>query len=134
MRRIYTAVGSLIFFITIVSGGSSGQVKKPLTADDIDQLKSLEDMISSLDELRMAADRLTRAKFQDCLKAFGYLPFCECLRDKAPVSIGFQTYVRLLTTSKVDLNYKQLNEQDRKLVDATYQAREACVASLPKAR
>src|SRR5688572_19775138 len=76
------------------------------------------------------AARLTQAKYHDCLKAFGHTVFCECLRDNAPVSVGFQTYVRVITTNKQRLKSDKLDEQDRKIVDATHTAREMCVKRL----
>lgn len=110
-----------------------GQTKKSLTAEQIEQLRALDELQGSLDRLKVAGDALIKEKFYDCVKSFDY-PFCECLRDNLPVGVGFQTYVRIITANKQDLNYAQLNPEDKKMVDVTYQAREKCVRQLPSFR
>jgi hypothetical protein len=136
MKYLSLACGISIALIVLSSSNELlfAQEKKPLTAEEIDRLQSLQDLMHSLDALQVAADRLTQAKYHDCLKAFGHTVFCECLRDTAPVAIGFQTYVRIITTNKQELNYNQLNEEDKKIVDATHKARETCVGRLRASR
>lgn len=101
--------------------------KKPLPRDKIDELESLRGLIERLDDLEKAADRLTREKYIHCVKAFGSHKFCECLSNKLPMIVSFGKYVQIITATRDELGYSKLDQESKRMVDTTLEARESCV-------
>jgi hypothetical protein len=131
MKRLLT-VGVLTLTISLGGLGYGAESKEPLTVQEIQRLQSLKNILKSIDELKVAADRFVEEKFYHCMRAFGHNNFCSCLKEALPVGASFITYVSSVTNDKRDLKYDQLGEDDRKIVDRSLNARETCVKALAK--
>jgi hypothetical protein len=126
-------LGTLIVFMLALLGeaasaqGRSAPPTKPPTLEELDRTGQLDDFIGRLTELQALAGRLSKQKYAQCVRAFGHAAFCECLTNKTPVGASFDTYVRVVTSTKDELSYANLTKDDKALVDTTIAAREECV-------
>ncbi len=124
------SVSLLTLFVCAVGFAQTKQPFMPPAVKEIEKLQSLQNIVDTINDYRLAAESMVTVKFSDCLKAFGNNPFCSCIRDQTPVGIGFQGYVRIMTTPKEELNYDKLSDQDRRIIDNTHTARNLCVGSI----
>jgi len=65
-------------------------------------------------------------RLMGCLKAFPNPEYCECLAEQLPVLVSIHQYVAIVTTTKSDLNYGELSNDDRRTVDTVRDARDQC--------
>ena len=84
----------------------------------------------AVEAIQTLTKRQTTQRYYGCLKAFGHKEFCTCLRDKSPWILSFNDYIKIVTSTKEELNYEQLKEDDKKLVELTLKVREQCVAKV----
>ena len=124
----------IVFILTVWLGGlgQAAQSKTPLTVQEIEKLQNLQNAIKSIEELEAATERFVEEKFYHCMRAFGHNSFCSCLKNSLPVIASFPTYVRSVINDKRDLNYNQLGEDDRKIIDGSLKTRETCVKLIAK--
>lgn len=118
----------LFFFISspVFANEKQGS-SKPMSAEQIQKLDSIEKAKEALDKLQQLTDSITRQKYYDCLMAFGDQIFCQCIADNLPVSVSFELYVRIVKTSKDELGYSELDQENKSIVDVTLNVREKCV-------
>ena len=108
--------------------------KKPLTVEQLQRLKALDEIKDALEELGAMGDSMGRKKETACLLAFGDEGFCGCLRENLPVITSFELYVQIVTSSKENLGYAKLSADEKVMVDNTIKARESCVLQARRAR
>ena len=101
--------------------------QKPPSKEALDQIEEFDKIKNSLENLNVLMEQTTRRKYMACIKTFGSLKFCECIRDETPVGIDFSGYVQIVTSTREELKYAEQDEQTKKLIDATIHAREVCV-------
>ncbi|MEQ1934561.1 MAG: hypothetical protein ABL962_11915 [Fimbriimonadaceae bacterium] len=131
MKAIY-----LILFIASLTNAhaaeqpensSADSPKKPLSKEALEQIELAEDGIAAVDRLQQSIDKIGRKRRSACLKALGSDKFCTCLSKKLPIAIDFPSYVKVLISTKEELEYDTAGDKNKKLVDLTLQVREACV-------
>lgn len=66
-------------------------------------------------------------KYSDCMASFGNRKFCGCLRDKSPVEISFDDYVKVLTTPRSSLGFVAAGADTRRVIDDTLKTAEVCI-------
>ncbi|HEY5974039.1 MAG TPA: hypothetical protein VIU41_04795 [Geobacteraceae bacterium] len=100
----------------------------PLHAkDDMqEKIRLLEQQIQELKTLQ-AQQAVGKQKAEQCLKAVGRDKFCNCLGENLPVAVSFEQYIHTMVTSKEELGYSAMPLEQKKVVDATLEARETCV-------
>ena len=120
---------------------NSPSIKQKEIYKAIEQLESLREStqleaverslraLESMDELRSLRDTMVHEKRVKCLEAFGHDGFCSCLASKLPVILGLDGYVKIVTLKREDLDYDNLSEDDKKIVDTAYDARNQCVSA-----
>jgi len=139
-HRRRPSVWSLVLLPVLVGVSSFAQVstnRPPPSLDAIQQVKELEkkidqgnDALQALAKLEATIDREARDKYLACMQAFGSEPFCVCLRDETPAVITFAGYVHIVTSTKEELGYDKLDEEDKGVVDKVLAVREHCVANM----
>jgi hypothetical protein len=100
---------------------------KQMPVKDIEKAEQADKLISSLDELQALADKIVKTKYYKCLKAFGDDAFCQCLKNNLPVVSNFEMYITAITSTKEEMDYPNLKDDDKKMIDAIYKVRETCV-------
>jgi hypothetical protein len=100
----------------------------PLHAqDDIqEKIRLLEQQVQELKTLRVQ-QAVGRQKADQCLKAVGRDKFCNCIGENLPAAVSFEQYIHIMVTSKEELGYSAMPPEQKKMVDATLEAREKCV-------
>jgi hypothetical protein len=123
---------SLFFFLCLLACGNAfadntEQPSGKLTAEQIQEIDDLNNLRDKIDELKNLSKSITRQKYSDCLMAFGDNQFCNCLAENLPVTVDFKLYIYLLTTPKHEIDYDNLDQKDKDVVDTTLSVREKCV-------
>jgi hypothetical protein len=123
----------LLFSVCIAPTGLYSQdVKgsKPMSKEALDQLKAGEEALGALEELKVIFEKAMRARRYDCLQAFGHSAFCKCLCDNLAVGLDFKAYIIAVTSSKEELGYNEMSNEDKALVDSAIRVRDQCVRQL----
>jgi hypothetical protein len=95
---------------------------------DVINAEEDKELIRRLHELKHTVDNSMRRKKYDCVKAFGNKQYCDCLTQHLPVGVlSFPQYVILVTSTREELNYDQMQNMDKELVDLSMAARNTCV-------
>lgn len=89
--------------------------------------KEISDILENLSELFI---QVTAKKKMQCMKAMGHEDFCSCIAEKSPVGLSFFEYIVAVSNTKEELNYSNLSEEDRSMVDNARKAREECVSTV----
>jgi hypothetical protein len=113
-----------VLFFTVAHAEDSQTIKKlnkPLSIEEISREDSRRRIFGNL-------EMFSKQKYSDCLKAFGDPVFCKCLEERIPIVIDFARYVKIVTSTKTDLQYDQADADTKKLIDLTLSVREACVS------
>ena len=121
---------SLVLFSLLLfsSYSMAEEPAKTMPVETMQQIDSMDKFLEKAKELKLLVDSISRQKYSDCMKAFGGQKFCQCLREKSPVGIDFAGYVKVVTTTKEELEYSKADLETKRLIDNTIRAREACVA------
>jgi hypothetical protein len=110
------------------------QAKKQLPAEEIGKIQQLEKVLDDLKKLEALTEEMSKEKYYKCLKAFGSDLFCGCIRDNLPVIVTFEDYIAIITSSKEELNYNKLGDNEKKTIDLTHKTREICINKKAKKR
>jgi hypothetical protein len=121
---------TFVFLMIPLTVLAEESVQKSKSLDTLDQIEQIEKVKGNLKELEVLAASITTTKYIQCLKVVGSDPFCQCLKDNLPVGTSFDMYVTIVIATKDDLKYQQLSEEDKKLVNSTYKARDMCVKNV----
>lgn len=89
--------------------------------------KEISDILKNMSELFL---RIEAEKKLQCIKAFGHNDFCNCISEKSPSGLSFLGYIIAVSNTKEELNYSNLSEEDRGMVDNARKAREECVSTV----
>jgi len=101
--------------------------KQEMSIEKVEDKENLKETINMVkDVLVKSADR-SDVRFIQCLKAFGHLNFCECIKSELPVYQSFDSYFFIITTDKDELNFEQLEGDDKELIINTHKVRDTCV-------
>jgi hypothetical protein len=103
---------------------------KPLTAEQIENLRQMQQGLEAVDKLGAAVDQKTREDSFMCHKTFGHIKFCKCLVKGLPIGLTFRGYVNVLTATKEELKYDELKGDDKAIVDKAFGVRDECVAKV----
>ncbi len=94
----------------------------------MERLEALDEARALLDQMQGLSGAATQRRYTDCLRAVGHEPFCSCLRDQSPFLASFENYVEVVTHTKDELGYDELEPDLQGMVDGLVDARETCVA------
>ena len=128
MRTPLLAVGCLLTG-ALLAAQQPATKKKPQTLDELQQAEAQDQATAALDEIRQVANKAKRKRELDCLRVFGDMAFCACIREEAPAVSTFAEYVRAVTTSKEELGYAKLHADGKGYVDSLLRTREVCVGA-----
>jgi hypothetical protein len=98
-------VGIVVFAVVISSDALSQQ-----------SLQQLEG-ISQFEQALAAVDAIKQRKKIQCVMAIANRALCACLAQKLPVSTYFRSYPSIAKQEKEGLEYRQLSDADKKIVD-----------------
>jgi hypothetical protein len=127
MRKIVLIMLFVVGSISSMSNaGENKSINQETEVERLNKIEGYEKLNSSIDEMRVLVERISRQKNLDCLKAFGDKRFCQCLSDKSPVGISFIEYIQIVTNSKENLEYSKADKEGKALIDNTLKAREDC--------
>ena len=100
---------------------------KQMPVDKIDEIQKLERLMNKLDQVENLAENISKEKYYKCVKAFGNNEYCKCLAEDLPIRVTFEKYILIITSNRDELGYKDLKDEDKKMVDITYKTRNTCV-------
>jgi len=89
--------------------------------------ESFDKGVTGIDQMKALMLEAVAAKRTQCLKAFGNMQFCDCLADNSPPFVDFMNYVAIVVAPKDEAKYASMSTDDKKLYDATREARDKCV-------
>jgi hypothetical protein len=125
----------LAFLLSIINLAGSYDVllaassaNKQPSIDELETLNQFENLKGGLDELEIAAARMSRTFEQRCLAAFGHTTFCRCVKDNRPFVSSFDMYITAVTKTKDELAFSKMTKEDQKLVLKLREVRDHCVA------
>ena len=101
--------------------------KKNMTIEEVEEQENLEEVLDFAEDVLVKSKDQSDDRFVKCLKSFGHTKFCGCIRDELPLYQSIDSYFFIITTDKDELNYAELDEDDKALIDNTYKARDTCV-------
>ena len=133
--QLFSLVASMIFLPRMgfcEPAQPAGSSQKPTAPKSIEQTGSLKQALDSIDDLKASFERHSKKKYSDCMKAFGSDVYCACVRDNSPVGIDFGAYIQIVTSSKDELKYDSLEEENKKLINKTLEVRDVCVQKIGK--
>lgn len=99
-------------------------------AESLDQLEKNWNIQNNKDpvvELLESIATVAKQREYECKRAFGSNEFCKCLSQELPVSVTFMQYNAIVIRSKEQLLFETTSEENKKLVNAIYSARNKCV-------
>ena len=100
---------------------------KQMPVDKIDEIQKLDRLINKVEQVEKLAENISNEKYYKCLKAFGNNEYCKCLADNLPIRVTFENYILIVTSNRDELGYKDLKDEDKKMVNITYKTRNTCV-------
>jgi hypothetical protein len=103
-----------------------GQAQEPPALDTIEKLQALQEAREKLGEMSAIVERVTANRYHDCLRAFGHITFCTCLRDNIPALASLSSYIEIVTQTKDELQYDSLNPTEKGFIDRIYVGRNEC--------
>ncbi len=132
MRILITVIFlfALMVFPPSITKAQESPPDKPLSKEALDEIEAQEDASSLLNELRLLYDEMQRTRKYQCLKVFGHSKFCNCINKNIAIGLSFGQYVLVLASTKEELDYSNLSEEDQLLVDNALKVREQCVTEL----
>jgi hypothetical protein len=74
--------------------------------------------------------RSAKEKSLQCLKAFPHEQFCACLGEQLPLVLTIAQYAAIVSTPREELDSAASSEDERKLIEVTFTAREQCARNL----
>lgn len=101
--------------------------KQKMTIEQVEEKVMFDDFFQLAEDAMVRSKDRSDARLTQCLKAFGHLKFCECIKEKLPVYQSFDSYFFIITTPKDELNYENLDGDDKGLLDNTHKTRDICV-------
>jgi hypothetical protein len=120
----------VLFSASVVSADTEKPAAKSTldasTNEGVQQGQSLQNVLSSIDDLKATVEKHSKKKYADCMKAFGSATFCSCLRDKSPIGIDFSGYIQIVTASKEELQYDTMSKENKEVIDNTLAVHDAC--------
>ena len=93
----------------------------------MEAIDNLTDLVESLDQ---QTKPLLRKRGNQCLKAFGHQKFCSCVNVHIPIGMPFEQYIKVTISTKDELGYAGLSEQQKEIVDTVLKVREQCVKTV----
>lgn len=128
LAKEITRKARVLLWVSFVASLSTNALAEPFT-----ELRNEQGSIqSSVYEpgrvaLHPRTDSQTRRRRADCMKVVGHTTYCECMTHRVPAVLEFADTVNLLVMSNEQLNYKQLPDNGKRIVDNTRRARDLCV-------
>jgi hypothetical protein len=89
-----------------------------ISSDALSQ-QSLQDLdsVRQFEQALRAVDAIKRRKQLQCVISIANRPLCRCLSQKLPVGIYFRSYASIANQEKEGLDYRQLSDADKRIVD-----------------
>ncbi len=132
MRILITVIFlfALMVFSPSITRAQESPPDKPLSKESLDSLEAREDVSVLLNKMYLLLDEIQRKRNYQCLKVFGHSKFCNCINKNMATGLSFWHYVQVLASTKEELDYSNLSEEDQLLVDNALKVREQCVTEL----
>lgn len=127
MRLYITALLMTVVFAACLITGNAVASKQDLTIEEIEEKQDLNDFIDIAEDVMVKSRDKSDERYIKCLKSFGHTGFCGCIQDELPGYQSFDSYFFIITTDKNELNYSELEGDDKSLIDSTHKARDVCV-------
>ena len=126
----------LMLFASMVLS-SAAHAQNPASVRSPEQLPSApaqHERMRNLTETYQRGDQgntqQTAALKNQCMAVIAVDPYCACLQSKLPNSMGFDSYVTILSRSKEENKYSRLNADAKKVYDAIPKVSEFCEGKL----
>ncbi len=119
MRRSVALV--LFAFPAIFPVGVIAQDGQPKTIEDLER-----DQFLLGGTLWERVEKASKEKAIQCMKAFPHERFCGCLSEQIPMVITVAQYAAIVATPREQLDSSASSEDERKLIEVTFAAREKC--------
>lgn len=104
----------------------AGSVCPVAAANNDELLKKIEQLERQLKELKQI-QKSSSEKMEQCMKATGVEKLCSCLKERLPEELTFEQYVHNVVSTRQELGYEAMSVEQRKKVDSSVVARDACV-------
>ncbi len=118
-NRRFVGMGLMCLIVFLPVSARAGSDQEEL----LKKIEVLEQQLKDLKELQKASVE----NESHCVKAVGKEKFCTCIAEKLPRGVSFEQYVHTVVTPKETLGYEAMNPEQKKIVDGTLAARDACV-------
>ena len=119
---LFVLLGVGLFFASDVFAA-----KQRMTIEQVEEKVMFDDFFQLAEDAMVKSKNRSDVRLVQCLKAFGHVKFCECIKEKLPVYQSFDSYFFIITTDKDELNYENLDGDDKELLDNTHKVRDVCV-------
>ncbi len=96
---------------------------------DVKQTDTVDEARQTLTTVLQALDTLSEKRFEDCVRVVGNDAYCQCVNTRLPIAINaFAQYVAIVTSSRDDIKYDDLESGKQEIVDRVHAVREECVS------
>ena len=127
----HRAIASLLGVLALgVCGDVNNDVNGQQTLEQTEHLQSFDELKERLSDMERLAGKMTSTKKEKCIKAIGHQRFCNCLKEKSPIGVTFEQYIVATASTKEELGYSKLGQEDRLLIDGSRKARDQCVTEV----
>lgn len=82
---------------------------------------------SLAEQAQSTSSNKNNIRVTECIKAFGDEQFCQCIDKQMHSKLSFADYIFVTTKSKQAVGYDILPEENQKMIDSAYSARQRCV-------
>ena len=113
----------VLFLLPLVSFAEGNK----LPVNKVDEKQKKESAIDKREQFKKYAESMIKEKYLKCLASFGDTNFCQCLCKNLPVVDTFENYIAIVISTKDGLGYNNRNNDEKKIIDLTFKAREICV-------
>ena len=127
-------LGLMLMALLAVTGVTAyAAEEKPAATEPVKQeemlkkIQELERQIAELRELKLKKQSLP-VKLDQCMKAVGVEPYCECVVNKLPSSVDYKQFVLIMLSTGTELGYDKMSADQKKDVELATVAWAKCVS------
>jgi len=119
-------VPSLAFAAMLLSAASAFAQSGPAPTGKVQERRDFDDLTRNYDKASPAPSNF---KMQ-CNSVLGLDAYCGCLGADIPAGVGFDNFVVVLTRTKEENGYAQLDAASKRAYDAIPALRDKCAAQV----
>lgn len=117
---------AILFATLVYSAAGAVQGREP-SLEELEMAYRLNQATRAFENRNLSIEQISADFEYRCLRAIGDAALCGCLVEKRPYILRFEQYIGISSRTKAELDYETLSDSGRKIVDAVFLVRDACI-------